>query len=168
MLYWSLRIGMGALVVVILALMGLEARGFQALARYFPLTAASLGVVIGLGSLAQDVVRWRSGAERQTDLLSTTAVIPEAGEASEDEPLPFAQTVKISAYYMAWIIAYVVAIWLIGLIASSAVFLLLFLRLEARLSYTRTVICAVAVVLFLYYFGGFMDLHWPDSIVGLE
>lgn len=168
MLYWALRTGLGALVVVILALMGMEARGFPSLARYFPLTAAGLGLVIGLASLAQDVARWRSGATRRTDLLSAAPAIPEPGEESEQAAPSFAQTVRISAYYMAWIVAYVVGIWLIGLIAASAIFLLLFLRLEARLSYVRTVLCAVAVVLFLYYFGGFMDLHWPDSIVGFE
>lgn len=159
------------------------------IARNLPIFVTTTGLLLAVTSISVDVITFRRTGSvafgGHFDLMPSTigenaasALVDQEGESetlrhdsllpAEDEESARADpaVLKRSLILFAWILAYIVAIAVFGLILASIAFLLLFLRTQARLSPLRNVILVVAVTAFLFLTQNLLNLEWPDSIFG--
>ncbi|MQA17758.1 MAG: hypothetical protein GEV09_27955, partial [Pseudonocardiaceae bacterium] len=154
----KMRLVFGVMVILLFTWTGWQALGFAQLALYLPLAMSGLGVVVGVITVATDLMNWkRQGLVASADVPETAAMhgaeereiaIREGGidPSAEDTPEdPHAIALR-SLAMMLWILGYVLLIWLVGIVAASAIFLFVFLRLIARASWRVPVIGTLVVL----------------------
>lgn len=130
---------------------GIEATGFRGRARPFPMTAAFFAA----GATFVELLwyGWQSRSHGGKD---------SAAETIKGDFLPSARGI---AKYLVWLFAYFAAIWLIGMIASSALFVGVFLFVEGKVKWWIAILSAVLTLIFLVSMEDIMGLNWPDSQV---
>jgi len=128
---------------------GIEAAGFRGRARPFPMTAAFFAA--GATSIELIWYGWQSRTTPGSDKATF------AGD--------FIPSVAGISKYLAWLFAYFAAIWLVGMIAASAVFVGVFLLLEGKVKWWIALLSAVLTLIFLVSMEDIMGLNWPDSKV---
>lgn len=67
--------------------------------------------------------------------------------------------------YLIWLIAYYGAIYVIGMVSASALFVFLFLLIPGKMRWYWALLSAVLVLIFLISMEDVMSLRWPRSIV---
>lgn len=68
-------------------------------------------------------------------------------------------------YYLAWMVALLLLSALLGFVISIAVFIFVFLRLEARASYMLSIMAAVGFLVLLAVFGQALVLEYPTGLL---
>ena len=150
-----------------------EAVGFQLTSRYLPI-AASLGCLVlsGVHIFLRFVHARRDGqidtdsedggAEARDAAISRRARAVAAGTLSEDVALLDATRLR---RYGLWFIGYLAAASLLGFIVSSAAFVGLFLKLEARSSMPMVIASSVVVAGIVLLGGQAFTILWPRGIL---
>lgn len=131
---------------------------YPRLARYMPIGVAVAGLVLAVVVILSEAVKSRLHADGDGPSISPDLM--DMVTAPEDE-VPFRQ----SLVYFIWWVGYAVAMALVGTLVASAVFLAVFLRLEAKASMARVAVSvsiAIAVLLILQYTVG---LRLPPSLL---
>lgn len=126
------------LIIAVCLVAGVVALGFPNRARIYPVTASVAAIVVAFVSLRLD----RS-------------------------PHPDAPPFAAAAPYLAALTAYLVAAWLIGLIAASGLFIFLTLGAHARIGWGAALACAVLMDAGLVGLGMWLNLRWPEAVVDL-
>ncbi len=121
---------------------------FPGQAQTYPRTVAGAAALITLAELLAYIVNWRKGA------------LPEVAE----ENTLTARFMTILPY-LAWLLAYYVVIYVIGMVAASGLFVFLFLYREGEVKWYYALLAGVFIVLFLIQMEDVMSLRWPDSLV---
>ncbi len=67
--------------------------------------------------------------------------------------------------YIVWLLAYYGAIYLIGMVSASALFVFLFLLIPGKMKWYWALLSAVLVFIFLISMEDVMSLRWPRSII---
>ena len=67
--------------------------------------------------------------------------------------------------YLAWLGGYYVAIYLVGMVFASGLFVFLFLLLPGKMKWYYALLSAVLVITFLITMEDVMSLRWPDSLI---
>ena len=141
-----------ALLVVAFAWALWASRDFGVRAGLFPWAVCAPGLVLGLAQLARDL-RGRREAPAADDAV---------GEAAPDMP---PETVRRRTIEIClWIVAFWLAIWLLGFSLATLVTTLVYLRVSARERWTLSLIltaCAVAFVYGLFEKG--LGVPFPDG-----
>lgn len=160
------------------------ANTFPSLARYMPLTASLAGVALCFFTLIGDFGRIGRGM----------AVIPNGGmdvsgdhaesvrraaESSADLEVEDGSVVdarvivdhrlsaerKRSFAMLAWIVGFIIAIFLVGIFLATGMFLVLFLRGVDRASWRFTLLAGGATLLLLRLAGEVLSLRWPTHLI---
>lgn len=145
------------LTVVVLAICATAfaiATGFvPATTRYFPLIASAAGMAAALADLAK-----RALAARRTRGSA------EAGPAEAVNQAANAPPAAILGY-AAWFFGYLLAIWLIGLVVASGLFVAAFLWREAKMRWWAALLSGAIVVGLVILAGNVFYIRWPASLV---
>lgn len=128
-----------ALVVLFAgALVG--AQGFRAQARLFPIVIGVVGLAVAVLQLGQEVRRQRAAAV-------SAGRVDEAGpEAAveETEEIPPQERRRRTVAILGWLMAFTVAIWLLGFPAAVPIAVGAYLRLGAGESWLASLVFALA------------------------
>lgn len=163
MLLIRLRLGLTIAVAVLFAAMAWEATEFQTLARYFPQAITVAGGVFAVLSALFDVARILSPHRRASDDSGGSDALAMDVEETGDNA-SFQRNVLRALYYLAWFIGYGVLISLVGILIASAIFLVLFLKIEAHAKWRLVLICTASMVVLLYLTASVLSLHWPTPL----
>ncbi|MET3699861.1 tripartite tricarboxylate transporter TctB family protein [Bacillus oleivorans] len=129
----------------------LESSSFSKLAKFFPLYIAIAGVVLTLILVIVNIVKVVKEKEKKAD---------QSGDQTGEKE-------GSNLKYMLWIIGYVFLIWLIGFLAATTLFLILFLHIESKF---KTLYIALSLVLthgVIFVFSNAINLYWPAGIFPL-
>ena len=85
-------------------------------------------------------------------------------QKSDEEATLTAKFIKILPYLL-WLLACYAAIYVIGMVAASGLFVFLFLFREGKVPWYYALLSGVIVIAFLLIIQDVMGLKWPDSIV---
>lgn len=122
----------------------LLALDFPDRALYLPAFAAAVGLVLAVAVFAGDLRHAvRKGIEKESR-----------------------QSVLLIARYLAWIVFYLLVMAIGGLMVATALFLITFLRIEARLRWWVIGIIVLAVLGALYGLSFGLGLNWPAALIG--
>ena len=183
----KLSIGFGVVLLTVFGVAFYVAMEFHPLARYYPLVATSIGIVLSILFLGQELRAARAEAAetagfvaqdeeavKREEVLESHGTTPEnAGQDSKstehEQSGSMEETgIRRTLPYLGWFVGYVVLIRVVGIFVATALFLWMFLYLQARMRWWGILISVVVVVGFLQLMGDFMDLHWPASFLGWE
>jgi len=139
------RLAFLIVLACVFALAALNAASFPARARIFPQFVSTVGFLLAL----VEIRRTRNAARR--------------GEPDEGPTL--ARQLRLGAPYLLWIVAYYVAIAIIGFLPASAVLVFLFLHRVGRLSWRRALLAPVPLIIGLAVLGQSMGVVWPQGAV---
>lgn len=158
-----LRIGLDIAVLCLFIYSAVEALSFSRLARYMPLYVSIGGIIASFGLLCIDLlrvrasdglgVRWSAGIEDYEPVDSVSLEV-------ENEKL------KITSYYLLWIIGYLALVAVVGLPVASVLFLVVFLRIDAQLSMLAILLSVIGLIVTLQMLAHFVDLRWPSNLMG--
>ena len=157
-----LRLSFSLVWILVFAYTAWEARNFPALSGLFPTVISAAGIALALFTLGVDLARWRReggavGADAPAT-ASTAQLEPGAGVG-----YAFARAGR----YGLWLVLYLFLIWLIGLVPASAVFVALFLLIEARVRLRFLLLGSGVTVAGLLTLANAVNLFWPRSLITL-
>ncbi|MDV2886592.1 tripartite tricarboxylate transporter TctB family protein [Alkalihalophilus pseudofirmus] len=132
---------------VFFVLFALEAATFSRLAQFFPYYISITGAVLSF--------------------IYTTIQMRELIKQRESKEELMTLKIKRPLKYLVWLIGYVVLVYIAGIIVASVLFLAAFLYVESRFSVIKTVMSISVVVTGLMLFSNFMNLYWPNNLLGL-
>ena len=177
-LTFMVRFAMNVFAVVLFIAWYVGSQEFLELARIFPSSIAATAVVVAMAHLILDTRRsWRSGLvltsqtapasgpQAPVEVSGSARNLHEGDPGLDDADAAAARHFRLTAYYAAWCVGYVLAIWVLGLILATAGFLFLFLRREARMSLRACGLSIAVVLVVLTVMSEFMNLHWPSSLL---
>lgn len=121
----------------------METQNFRELARFFPYYISILGAILTLIDIIIKVVKMRR--EKSSEVLH--------------------QNIPGVIKYSLIICAYLLLIYLVGIVIGTAIFLFSFLYFEAKLGIVKTTISVAVVVAGIIVFGDVMNLYWPRSFL---
>lgn len=124
-------------VALVFAYALFEAQRMSVRARGFPLATAIPGLLVALFALWRE---WRAGAR------------PNAGEST---------TLRALAWFAAWF----AAVFIIGFSATTAVFIAVYLWVEAELPWWAAILAAGAGLAGVYIFANTLHVPLPEGIV---
>ena len=157
----AVRLVFSVLAVVLFLSTGLIARDFHEAARAMPLYVSNAALALALISLTLDLIRWRK----------TGSALEEGGgsdlSSTGGEGQAMGQYLAPRLRYIGWILAFVGLMALVGTLISVPVFVVVFLKVEARASWVLAIGGAVATVLLLLLLQWLGGLYFPQSLIGL-
>lgn len=158
-----LRLGFFGFLLVVFAAALVVALDFRVLARYMPVFVTGLGIVTSLAFLAFETVNIRKRAR---------AVMP-AGVDGEIEPVEAGDIDTVtgvarpsrSLNHLGIMIAFAVAVYVVGLSLASVIYVVVALRFQAHTRWRYVVISVAAVLIVLAFLVSVMGLALPDSLL---
>lgn len=151
------RIGLLAFFVSVCVLYLRQAMEFRQLAAWAPLFAGSVALLIFGTAFLRDFMRARSARLGAANVYGRTLEF-----AAED--IITGETVRAMWRYLAWLLGLLGLVVALGLAIAGPLFIGLFLRLDARLSWRFTVTAMAMVIVILWFFGNVIGFIWPRSI----
>ena len=89
---------------------------------------------------------------------------PESTETMHSEHL---QNVKLGWVFFGWFVAFMVSMAFVGLIPTSFVFIVAYMRLENSEPWRLTLPLALSNMMFMYVvFDYFLGIPWPATVIG--
>ncbi|PTL39131.1 tripartite tricarboxylate transporter TctB family protein [Alkalicoccus saliphilus] len=120
----------------------IESFSFQATARYFPLTVATLGAAFSFLVFVQTFMKDRK--ERQETLFHEQ----------------FGEVIK----YAGWLIGYIVLINIAGFIPSTIIYMITFLYFVTQMKIHQVAVSLGGTLVFLFVLQEFVDIEWPAGM----
>ncbi len=154
--------------VVLIGVTGLmltEAAGWPFAARVGPQTVGT--VLLIAASLSFFHVVTTRGLAQPIDTSHRGVHIDTEDDDDEENGLPLRQVVLRAAQFFGWLIAFMASMSVIGLIPTTPLFVVAFMRLQGRESWRISLIHAAATTVFVYLvFDQAMRVLWPPTILG--
>lgn len=151
----TVKLSFDALVVVIFTYAALEATTFTPGGRWLPLFVATAGAVLAVVNIVLDAI----GAFRKRSADS-----PEAREEQAREQI-FEEDVRSALYWLVWLIAFAIMVIVVGIMIAAPIWLGVFLRTQAKVSWIFTGLSVVGIVAFLYIFSTYLPLVLPPGLL---
>lgn len=145
-----------AFFVLVFAYSIFEVWDLPRLARIFPLWISLVALVLSLIQLGIAMRRPFDPERARGSAFSDSA-------ADHGEPR---QVYRRAGYYVAWLLGLYGAIWFTGFVIAMTLFVLIFLRWEAKKGWTGCVLASVFSALFLAGISWIMTLYWPEGQLG--
>ena len=158
-------------VLLVLAWLIAGALKLNDIARIVPLIVATLGALAAAASLFDDLCR-RPRTSPDGESMAGAAEQAVAQKihmdmSSETGHLAVGVIAWRAGIFFAYLLGFMTSMAVIGLIPTIGLFVLFFMRIEARERWSLVIPYAVVMVLFVYFvFDQFMALPWPRSYLG--
>lgn len=122
-----------------------DAMTFSKLARFFPLYISVAGTVLSLIYLIRQIV----------------TIIRNKGITGSDI-ISFSRPLR----YIGWILAYLLLIYIAGLLPATSIFLFSFLILESGMNTIRSGISVIVVLVAISSLSSALGIYWPTNLLG--
>jgi len=171
-----IRFVFSTLLLLLFVYTGYESLSFTPLARYLPLTASIVAVVMMTFSILVDIGTYRrEGRVAVADVFATSSMavaIQQQDDAESDGvdesfrgPKTEREAILGSFYVMAWILGYMVGIAVVGLTLATILYLGFYLAREAKASWKVNLIGNLAVLVGLNILREALNLAWPPYLL---
>ncbi|MPZ59828.1 MAG: hypothetical protein GEU93_00755 [Propionibacteriales bacterium] len=151
---WEIaRLTLNVLVLLIGAWAFLEALTFRPRAAYFPLAAAGIIVVGTAVQMSIDLAGFAKGRPISLRGIDVDSLVREMG----------ARGLLLALRYLAWFAGFIVLLNLAGVFVAATVFVVAFIRLEARWTWPGVAVVGLAVPIAVYLMIGQLDLQVPPA-----
>lgn len=182
-----MRFAFDIFVIAFFSYTAWEALDFRTLARYLPLTVSVLALILSILALIIDYRNWKrsgnvmlgevsetaamySGVRSETAVSEEGSAVPAAmDEAADDDAEDEAEDpraiLRRAGYMVLWTLGYIVGIWVLGLMAATALFLVAFLFLEGRTGWKPPIIGTALVLGGIALLAEMLNLAWPDYLL---
>jgi TctA family transporter len=139
-------------------------------AKIVPLVVGSVGLAAAVLSLLNEMCRKPEAGAAEGLVEQTQHVVGEKIHmdlTSDTGHLPVREIVTRAAWFFGYLVGFMAVMAVIGLIPTVAVFVVFFMRFEARERWTLVIPYAVILVLFIWLaFDYFMAVPWPPTFIG--
>jgi hypothetical protein len=156
-------------LLVLFVVMLSEAVEWNALARIVPLIVGSGAVLFTSLALANEVFKKTAIKQKSLDEAAKAQVQQKMHMdiKSNIGHLPVATLLKRGAAFYGWMVAFLVSMAGIGLIPTVPLFIVAFMRIEAREKWRIVIPMATIMCLFIYFlFDRLLAIPWPPSVLG--
>lgn len=143
------------LVMLFFAWAGWDSLSFPEKAQTYPRTVAFAAVLIALAELGSYI--WSVRAQKLVPSKEGSDGVTQAETLS-------AKFMQILPYLL-WLLACYAAIYVIGMVVASGLFVFLFLLREGKVTWYYALLSGLIVTLFLVAIGDVMGLKWPNSVI---
>jgi TctA family transporter len=151
---------------VIVALMLVQASAWEEGARSAPMIVGSVTLGALMISLLNQIFR-RSSGEFDFALGQSGKPSMHMDLISDTSGLTAGTVLRRAAIFFGWLVAFMAGMAAIGLIPTSLLFIVAYMRLENREPWRLVLPQAVCVTVFVYVvFDRFLAIPWPASILG--
>ncbi|WP_059103055.1 tripartite tricarboxylate transporter TctB family protein [Shouchella shacheensis] len=123
-----------------------ESLEFQPIARYYPMY---------IGIAAASLIVLDVSLQIQKNRKSVPA---------EEEEETSTVNGKSSLLYVAWIIGYLILIYTLGFVVATGLFLISFLKVEAKFNWLKSVFFTLIAIGIIFLFREFMTTYWPTGL----
>jgi hypothetical protein len=146
-------------ILILLLLVVFETADFHRLARYFPQYVALAASVLAALGIALDIFKLRSGAQLVggSDIAQTATL--------SDSSMSYKHVLLRAGRYLGWMLSFVLAVWIFGLVLAVALFLLSFFAAEARIRWWANILGTALALFLLITFSSVMNMRWPGSLM---
>jgi hypothetical protein len=156
-------------IVVMSALM-FAALPWDFSAKIVPLVVGGIGVFVAAVSLFNDMCRKPTAAAGESLGDKAQHMVGEKIHmdlTSDTGHLPVHTIMRRAAIFFGYLLAFMAAMAVIGLIPTVAVFVIVFMRLEGRERWSLVIPYAAVLVIGIYVaFDYFMAVPWPPTLIG--
>jgi TctA family transporter len=151
---------------VIVALMLVQASAWEEGARSAPMIVGSVTLAALMISLLNQIFR-RSSGELDFALGQSGKPSMHMDLISDTSGLTTGTVLRRAAIFFGWLVAFMAGMAAIGLIPTSLLFIVAYMRLENREPWRLVLPQAIGVTVFVYVvFDRFLAIPWPASILG--
>lgn len=142
-----LNLTFSAFLFILFTFAMLEALTFSKLAQFFPLYISIAGSVLTLIYLITQLI----------DLYKQKTADGQKVEIPILKPLR----------YIGWILGYLLLIYIAGMLIATALFLLVFLKVESNLTLLQTIISVTIILVGILIISPALNIYWPTNLLGL-
>lgn len=160
-----IRLSLNIVALMVATAAFAAASSFHPLARYLPAFAASACIVAASGSTLRDlwlVRRFGTAIEQYVTNVGFEQQVESDGTPDE---VGDALTVRAAVRFCVWVLCFAATTLALGLYLATAVFILLFLRIEARTSIRFASIGAISTLGLLYALNFYLNTRWPQGFL---
>src|SRR5262245_11567722 len=147
------------------------------MATYWDFSAKIVPLVVGSAGMAACVISLLNDMCRKPTAVGSESLVESAQHqveqkihmdlASDTEHLPVSTIVKRAARFFGYLVAFMGIMAVIGLVPTVALFVVVFIRYEAKERWSLVIPYAVVLVLFIWLaFDYFMAVPWPPTLIG--
>ncbi|WP_353625755.1 tripartite tricarboxylate transporter TctB family protein [Bacillus sp. JCM 19041] len=123
----------------------MSALEFSRLAQFFPLYVSVAGTGFCGIYLILLIVRYKRESR------------------AEEERLSFLKPLS----YIGWIVGYIGLIYIAGMLIATTVFLFAFLLLESNMTWIRSAVSVVCVLVLISAASALLGVYWPTNLLGI-
>jgi TctA family transporter len=157
-------------MIVLLGAMMIEASTWNLGAKVVPMTVGSMALTFAVISLLNQMCRKPMTAEHASLAAEARAKIGERIHmdlASDMEDVPTRVILQRGTIFFGWLLAFMASMATIGLIPTVPLFVIVFMRLEAREPWKLVLPQAAGLTLFIYVlFDQLLTIPWPQTLLG--
>jgi hypothetical protein len=139
-------------------------------AKVVPLVVGTIGLAAAVLSLLNEMCRKPEAKSAEGLVEQTQHVVEEKIHmdlTSDTGHLPVREIVVRAAWFFGYLIGFMAVMAVIGLIPTVAVFVVFFMRYEARERWSLVIPYAAILVAFIWFaFDYFMAVPWPPTLLG--
>ncbi|WP_194165518.1 tripartite tricarboxylate transporter TctB family protein [Oceanobacillus sp. CFH 90083] len=132
---------------ILFTLAWIEALTFSKLGQFFPLYISIAGSILTFIYLLNQLLIIYKQKKREGNEIK----------------IPLWQPLK----YIGWILGYLLLIYIGGLMAATAIFLILFLIFESKMKFVSAGISVICVLIAVSLLSSALDIYWPTNLLGL-
>lgn len=136
-----------AFIFILFTYATIEALTFSRLAQFFPLYISGAGAVLSFLFLIKVIIDHIKNAD------------PE----ERAERILILKPLK----YIGWILAYLLLIYVFGMLIATTVFLFVFLIFESKMKVLPSVLAVGVMLVLITYLSAAINIAWPTSLLGL-
>jgi hypothetical protein len=155
-------------MILLLGSMVIEASGWNLGAKIVPMTVGSLALIFVTISLLNQVFRQpvpKPGAAAGGD--AATPYRQHMDLDSGTQHLPVRVVAQRGLIFFGWLLAFMGSMATIGLIPTVPLFVIAYMRTEAREPWTIVLAQAAGLTLFIYIvFDQLLTIPWPQTLLG--
>ena len=155
----ALRLGFSVFLIVLFSYTLWQSIGFPPQAGIFPMVSSAVALVLTIVTLVIDTAKWRREGSAVGDDAPATA-----STAAYEPGTPIGYVFARAARYASWLLGYLLLMFLIGVVAAAAVFVTVFLAIEANVRWRYLWLAPVAVVALLLTLANAVNLFWPYAV----
>ena len=158
-----------AFMLVIFTVMLAEALTWNFYARIIPMIVGGGAILFCTLSLLNDLLKGDVHKARSAEMArkGETEEKMHMDIGSNITHLPTSTIVLRGVIFFGWMVLFLISMALIGLIPTVPIFVIAFMRVEAREPWTITLPMAIFMTLFIYFlFDWLLAIPWPGSFLG--
>jgi TctA family transporter len=153
-------------LIGVLALMLWDSMDWKPLAKRVPIFVGWVTIIVTVISFI--VHTFHSGVGAEEDLGKKTREALHLDIEVDDAGVDTPTMIKRSLTFLGWLIGFVGTTSLIGMLPTIFLFVIAYMRVEARERWTLTITCAISLTVFCYVvFDYLLALPWPRPLIGI-